>query len=367
MRGWRGLGRFWLGVIVLALAGGAALQWAAPPPSARVTAAAKATPAEARPAESTPSESTPAKAPPINTATSASAGTSTPSPAARRPAAAEPARVAQAIAEAPPPAAQAAADAPARPVAPTGAPPSGAPPAEALPAAAPPRPSPGRPRIALLLTGIGLDQQTSLRAIALPAGISLAVSPYAADPAAAAAAVRAAGHELLIELPLEPANFPLDDAGPHALLTGADPTENEHNLAWVLARFGGYTGATGALDGLRGERFAAAAPLFAGLLARLRAQNLFYIDPRPMIPHPDTAALPDGARAVDLVLDDPPGRGPINDRLAELEARARDRGGALGLAGPPTPLLLDRLEAWLAGLDARGLVLVPAGSLVPPP
>ena len=32
MLGWRGLGRFWLGVILLALAGGAALQWAAPRP-----------------------------------------------------------------------------------------------------------------------------------------------------------------------------------------------------------------------------------------------------------------------------------------------------------------------------------------------
>ena len=95
--------------------------------------------------------------------------------------------------------------------------------------------------------------------------------------------------------------------------------------------------------------------------------KIFFTSTPAPSPRREVAALPDGARAVDLVLDDPPGRGPINDRLAALEARAHDRGGALGLAGPPTPLLLDRLEGWSASLDSRGFVLVPAGGLVPPP
>ena len=68
-----------------------------------------------------------------------------------------------------------------------------------------------RPRVAVLLAGIGMSETDSEEAIrTTPAAISLAVSPYAFHPERLLADARAAGHELLLSLPMEPARYPLE-------------------------------------------------------------------------------------------------------------------------------------------------------------
>jgi hypothetical protein len=251
---------------------------------------------------------------------------------------------------------------PRQPVAQATPPPATPPPApEAAALAAPSLPA--GPLVALVIDGAGLDQTLTQRLLALPQAVTLAISPYAADPAGLADTLHKAGRDYLVSLPLEPSGFPMNDAGPRALLTGANPAQNELNLKWVLDRVPGARGATGALDGLRGERFAANPALFGPLLTTLRDHGLFYVDPRRGVALPRQSA----ARAIDLVLDDPPDRASIETHLAEFERAARDHGAVIGLAGPPRPALMDRLEGWLAALNQRGLTLVPVAALVPPP
>ncbi len=224
----------------------------------------------------------------------------------------------------------------------------------------------GRPRVALLLSGIGLSQIDSEEAIrATPGAVSLAVSPYAAHPERILADARAAGHEILLSLPLEPDRYPIDDPGNRALLTGNPPPVNAQRLEWALTRFAGYVGATGALNGLRGERFSGSADLMATLLQELAGRGLLYIDPRPSQP-----ALPHATgRGVDVLIDEPaPVRAEIEANLAKLEQAARDHGSALGLVSQPRPVTLDRIAAWAAGLEQRGLVLTPVSAIaVAPP
>jgi len=226
--------------------------------------------------------------------------------------------------------------------------------------AAPFDPADKRPRIGLLFDGFGLAQDDSRDAInTLPPGVTLAFSPYSAQPDALLAAARARGHEYLLSIPMESQGYPLNDAGDHSLLTGADPEANAKNLTWVLGRIEGYVGATGALDGLRGERFAEATASFSGVRLVLLARGLFYVDPRPRAPSSP------GMRAVDLVVDEPATRGDIDDKLARLEAIAREHGSALGLAGPLRPVTVVHVAAWARGLDTRGLALAPVSALVP--
>ena len=229
------------------------------------------------------------------------------------------------------------------------------------------RPDPataGRPRVALLLSGIGMSETDSEEAIhATPAAVSLAVSPYAFRPERLLADARAAGHEMLVSLPLEPDRYPIDDPGNRAMLTGNQPALNQQRLEWALTRFAGYVGATGALNGLRGERFGAAGELMAPVLDELASRGLLYIDPRPGAAHPPHAT----GRAVDVVVDEPAVRTEIEAGLARLEQVARDKGSALGLVGVPRPVTLDRIAAWAATLGARGLVLVPVSALATPP
>ena len=74
--------------------------------------------------------------------------------------------------------------------------------------------------------------------------------------------------------------------------------------------------------------------------------------------------VPRRAARVDLVIDDPAVRTEIDASLARLEQFARDRGTALGLAGADAGGAVDRLAAWAALLDGRGLVLVPVSAVV---
>lgn len=343
--GWRGLGIFWAAVLLSAGAGVATLQVLGPPPGSRTPAltspelpnpapdaAPLATPAADHPHDPTPAPHTDAAPTPDPTRVAP------PDPAllepgpngAKLPRISSDGRIARIVYAAPLP-----------PNLPKG------------------------PRIALLVSGFGQSEKESRAALdSLPGPVSFAVSPYAAAPASLADAARAAGHELLASLPMEPQGFPLNDAGSRSLLTGLSPADNRTNLEWALARTPGAVGATSASDGMRGERFADVSGAIDPVLDEIARRGLLYIDARPGR-IPDRKGL--AARGVDVVLDDPPGRAEIEAKLVTLERIARERGSAIGLAGPPRPVTVEKLAAWLKGLKDRGLVLVPVSALVGSP
>jgi polysaccharide deacetylase 2 family uncharacterized protein YibQ len=223
-----------------------------------------------------------------------------------------------------------------------------------------------RPLVALLLAGIGMSGLDSEAAIQLPAAVSLALTPYAPRNDRLLDLSRAAGHELFVSLALEPSRYPLDDPGPQTLLTTLSAAANGLRLEWTLSRFTGYAGAIGALGVMRGERFAGSDQMNL-VLQELAQRGLAYVDPRP-----DgglaaaTVQLP-AMRRVDVVVDEPAVRVEIEARLARLEQVARDRGTAVGFAGAPAPVTLDRIAAWSTTLAQRGIVLVPVTAILPPP
>ena len=208
-----------------------------------------------------------------------------------------------------------------------------------------------RPRVGLILAGVGPNQAASLAAIrALPAGITLAVSPYATHLDPLLAAARTAGHEYLVSIPMEPHGFPLNDPGDHALLTGQTPAQNRRALDWALSRFAGYVGATGALGLMRGERFAGSAEDMDPVLRQLASRGLLYVDPRPDAPHLPFA----WGRDIDVVIDAPPSATAIDAALARLDRIAQRRGSALGLVGAVRPVTIAQLAAWAQRAGGTG-------------
>ncbi len=221
-----------------------------------------------------------------------------------------------------------------------------------------------RPRVGLLLAGVGLNQADSEAAIrTLPGAITLAISPYAQNFPKLLVASRLAEHEYLLAIPMEPQGFPLNDPGPQALMTNLSPEENHTRLEWVLARFAGYVGATGALGSLRGERLASVPDQINPVLAELAQRGLLYVDPRPGTPAPAQV----WGRSIDLVVDEPPTATEIDNKLAQLSRLARDKGSALGLVGVVRPVTTDRIGTWANGLLADGLALAPVSALVQAP
>lgn len=222
-----------------------------------------------------------------------------------------------------------------------------------------------RPKIAVVITGLGMSEAESRDAMqALPGPVSLSFSPYAARSDTLLELSRTLGHEMLVSLPLEPLGYPLNDAGSKSLLTGAAPAQNAANLEWSLSRIQGYVGAVGALDAMRGERFAEQSSSLRTVLDELQRRGLLYVDPRPGKSVDKLADVP--GRGVDVVIDDPPSRADIEGKLAALERMAREKGSALGFAGPLRPVTIERIAAWSRGLGDKGFALVPASALINP-
>lgn len=201
-----------------------------------------------------------------------------------------------------------------------------------------------RPRIALIVTGLGLGLAVTDKAIAhLPPVVGLAFSPYGQDLVRQVQTARQDNRELLLQIPMEPFDFPANDAGPAMLMADAPPDANQDRLLWSLARITGYVG----LTNLQGGRFRDS-PAMARLIEQIDRRGLFYIDDgaarTKRDPWPRTSVLIDP-----MALD---------AGLAQLERLAQERGVAIGMVAI-TPSLIDRIAAWAPTLDARGIALVP--------
>ena len=106
------------------------------------------------------------------------------------------------------------------------------------------------PRIAILVTGLGINQRLSERAVQkLPPEISLAFSAYGRRLPKLVGKARNLGHELMLQVPLEPHDYPESDTGPQTLLVANSAQENRPRLHWSLGRFEGYFGVVNSKGG----------------------------------------------------------------------------------------------------------------------
>ncbi|SHF98053.1 divergent polysaccharide deacetylase family protein [Devosia limi] len=224
-------------------------------------------------------------------------------------------------------------------------------------------PAPGTGQIALIVTGLGINEQGSLDAIdALPEDVTLAFAPYGKTLQSTVAAARAGGHEVFLEIPLEPFDYPQNDPGPQTLLTGEPPRANLDKLFWLMARFGGYAGVINNM----GARFTASAADFSPVMEELGARGLGYVDDgssnRSLAPQLAAGNKVPFSR-VDMVIDNNPARDPIQAALASLEIKARQNGSAIGILSA-LPISVQTVTEWARALDSKGLMLVPASALM---
>jgi hypothetical protein len=222
---------------------------------------------------------------------------------------------------------------------------------------------PGQPRIAIVIDDLGPGRAAARHAVALPAPLTLAFLPYAEGLGGLTAEALAAGHELLVHLPMEPIDLAHNNPGPNALMTGLDAAEIERRLDWALARFDGYVG----INNHMGSAFSTYAPGLAVVMEELQQRGLLFLDSRTVGGSLAEAAalgadVPALGRDVflDNEADDP---AAIWAQLRLVERIARERGQAVAI-GHPHPATLEALAAWLPEAEARGFALVPVSALV---
>lgn len=216
-------------------------------------------------------------------------------------------------------------------------------------------------RIAILVGGLGISQSSTSEAIArLPGPVSLAFAPYGAELEKTVQRARNEGHEVFLQVPMEPFDYPDNDPGPHTLLTGAKGTDNLDRLQWVLGRFSGYVGIVNFLGG----RLTADDGALTPLLRELAGRGLMVVDdgssPRSLLASAASRAQIPALKA-DLALDAVPRAETIDKELARLETLARDQGAAVAVASA-LPVTVERISRWARTLEAKNLVIVPVSA-----
>jgi hypothetical protein len=221
----------------------------------------------------------------------------------------------------------------------------------------------GDPRVAIIIGGVGIDADGTAQAIrALPGSVTLAFAPYGDDLAAALADARASGHEILLQIPMEPYNYTKTDPGPNTLTADATPEENISRLHWFLSRLTNYVGVVNYMGGRFTSETAALTPVAEDIGGR----GLLYLDDGSST-RSKAAEVTEGLAPflrADVILDADLTADAIDERLRQLQAIARQRGYAIA-TGTAFPVTVERVAAFAKAAADRGFVIVPVSALAP--
>ncbi|RUT99570.1 divergent polysaccharide deacetylase family protein [Mesorhizobium sp. M7A.T.Ca.TU.009.02.1.1] len=217
-------------------------------------------------------------------------------------------------------------------------------------------------RVAIVIGGLSGSQTGTQAAIAkLPAEVTLAFAPQGNSIGRWMQAARQSGHEIVMQVPLEPFDYPKVNPGRNTLTVAASADENLKSLHWALSRTTNYTGVMNYM----GARFSADAAAMEPFMAELGKRGLAYIDDgssaRSLAPD---LALKDGVPFVagDMAIDAVQDRGEILKKLDSLEATARAKGTAVGI-GSAFDLTVDTVSSWVVEAKKRGIEIVPISAV----
>ncbi|MDE0780872.1 MAG: divergent polysaccharide deacetylase family protein [Alphaproteobacteria bacterium] len=221
-----------------------------------------------------------------------------------------------------------------------------------------------RPRVAIILDGLGLSSAATEAAIqGLPGQVTLAYQPFSDNIQQWIQLSRAAGHEVLLNLPMELVNYPENDTGPRASSVTLSSEENQDRIRWALSRVFGYVGVVNYM----GSRFTTSRDSMQSILAELKVRGLLFVDARSTARSIVTSLatkmeVPHAFN--DLFLDNQEmSRPAVDARLAEVESIARASGVAIAI-GQAFPVTIERIREWALTLNKKGIALVPISAVV---
>ncbi|MGN6469318.1 MAG: divergent polysaccharide deacetylase family protein [Rhizobiaceae bacterium] len=221
-------------------------------------------------------------------------------------------------------------------------------------------------RVVIVIGGLGLSQTGTQYAIQkLPGTVTLAFAPQGNSLDRWMRDARQTGHELLMQVPFEPYDYPNVNPGRNTLTVEASAAENLRSLHWALSRITNYTG----IMNYMGARFVADESAMDPVMKDLARRGLLYLDDgtsaRSVAPQ---LALKDGVPFAegDLTIDTSRDRGDILKKLDQLEATARAKGFAIG-TGSAFQVTVDTVADWINEAVKRGVEIVPVTAVMTDP
>lgn len=222
----------------------------------------------------------------------------------------------------------------------------------------------GRPMVSLIIGGLGINvTQTRLAIESLPPEVTLSFAPDARRLDYWVRIARNAGHEVLIEVPMEAHDYGRMRMHPDTLMAAATPAANINRLNQVLGRATGYFG----VINYQGAKFAGEPSALEPVFRTLSERGLAFIDDGSI----QTSAFTEAAATQNLRFVR--AAGPVDTRqsqqdiaaeLMEIETLARQHGAAMGAAFA-FPVTIETASNWIEQLDEKGLILAPASALLP--
>ena len=221
-------------------------------------------------------------------------------------------------------------------------------------------------RVAIVVGGLGISQTGTQAAIkALPASVTLGFAAAGNSLDRWMQDARHAGHELVIQVPMEPFGYPQTSPGPHTVTAEETAAGRFDELLWSLGRTTNYVGVMNYM----GARLSAEPSAMRPLLGELARRGLMYLDDSSS---PRSVAK-DSARdagtpfaAASILIDASQQPGEIDKQLATLERIARADGSAIGIASA-FDTSTAAIATWIRQAESRGIKIVPLSALAADP
>ncbi|MBB3594664.1 hypothetical protein FHX08_005068 [Rhizobium sp. BK529] len=221
-------------------------------------------------------------------------------------------------------------------------------------------------RIAIVVSGLGLSQTGTQRAIQqLPEEITFAFAASGNSLQRWMQDARRGGHEIMLQIPLEPFDYPANDPGPGTLLTSKSVARNIENLHRAMGEITNYTGVMNYLGG----RFLSDPQALEPIMRDIGKRGLLFLDDGTSA-QSKTAVVAKGTELpyafADLQLDGQVDVSAILQKLDELERIARRNGQAIGVASAFDESI-DAISKWSEEATMRGIEIVGVAALVNDP
>ena len=217
-------------------------------------------------------------------------------------------------------------------------------------------------RIAIVVGGLGLSQTGTQRAIReLPGEVTLAFAASGNSLSRWMQEARRDGHEILLQIPLEPFDYPANDPGLYTLRTDFNETKNLAELHRAMAQTTNYTGVVNFMGG----RFLSDADALEPVIRDVASRGLLFLDDgssAQALSGTLAGAVEAPHAFADLQLDADLSREAVLKKLDELERVARRNGTAIGMASAFDESV-DAIREWCEEASTRGIEIVGVASL----
>ncbi len=217
----------------------------------------------------------------------------------------------------------------------------------------------GKPTVSLIVSGLGTNATRTRAAIdELPPEVTLSFAPTSDNLRTWVTRARRAGHEVLIELPMEPYDYGRQRPHAQVMQVSVSAEANKQRLAKLLARTPGYVG----VMNYQGAKFATESSAVDPIVAELSAKGLAFFEDGSLVRSEFESSSRDAGLAFGKAtswIDARPAADEISQQLLVLETTARERGAALGTS-MPFPVSIDLLKEWIPTLEEKGIALAPA-------